>query len=171
MASVSVIMPVYNAAAHLEAAVQSVLHQTLQDLELILVDDGSTDELGGIVRYVERIQSEMNERNLALMDLLLGNMLSGAPIPSREMERLGLPEKGWYCVTCVRGGALRWAERAALAEGVRERFAAKMYITDIVGSGETVMISLLPAADGPVSMTMRCPAASTSSAMLSIWSW
>ena len=71
------------------------------------VDDGSTDELGGIVRYVERIQSEMNERNLALMDLLLGNMLSGAPIPSREMERLGLPEKGWYCVTCVRGGALR----------------------------------------------------------------
>ena len=111
-------------------------------------DDGSTDELGGIVRYVERIQSEMNERNLALMDPLLGNMLSGAPIPSREMERLGLPEKGWYCVTCVRGGALRWAERAALAEGVRERFAAKMYITDIVGSGETVMISLLPAADG-----------------------
>ncbi|MFR1267102.1 MAG: hypothetical protein ACLSCW_06825 [Gemmiger formicilis] len=30
---------------------------------------------------------------------------------------------------------------------------------------------VLPAADGPVSMTMRCPAASTSSAMLSIWSW
>lgn len=43
MASVSVIMPVYNAAAHLESAIRSVLDQTLKDLELILVDDGSTD--------------------------------------------------------------------------------------------------------------------------------
>lgn len=41
--AVSVIMPVYNAASHVEAAVMSVLSQTFADLELIAVDDGSTD--------------------------------------------------------------------------------------------------------------------------------
>lgn len=40
---VSVIIPVYNGAATLQAAVRSVLEQDLKDLELLLVDDGSTD--------------------------------------------------------------------------------------------------------------------------------
>ena len=39
----SVIMPVYNHAAYVPAAVRSVIDQTLGDWELILVDDGSTD--------------------------------------------------------------------------------------------------------------------------------
>ncbi|MEB3267960.1 MAG: glycosyltransferase [Leptolyngbya sp.] len=43
MPQVSVIIPSYNAIAHLPMAVQSVLHQTFTDYELIIVNDGSTD--------------------------------------------------------------------------------------------------------------------------------
>ena len=41
---VSVIMPVYNASRSLGAAVESVLAQSLANLEVIIVDDGSTDD-------------------------------------------------------------------------------------------------------------------------------
>lgn len=44
MARVSVVIPVYNIEKHLRQCLDSVAGQTLQDLEIICVDDGSTDE-------------------------------------------------------------------------------------------------------------------------------
>ncbi|MFC2040591.1 glycosyltransferase family 2 protein, partial [Chloroflexota bacterium] len=48
--TVSVVLPTYNRANTLGRAIQSVLKQTHENLELIVVDDGSTDNTEEVVR-------------------------------------------------------------------------------------------------------------------------
>lgn len=48
MNKVSIIMPIYNVADQLERAIQSALNQTYNNVEIILVNDGSTDKSGEI---------------------------------------------------------------------------------------------------------------------------
>lgn len=47
---ISVIIPVYNTAPYLREALSSITGQTLRELEIIVVNDGSTDGSGEIIR-------------------------------------------------------------------------------------------------------------------------
>ena len=48
MAEVSMIVPVYQVEKYIGQCIESVLNQTFQDFELILIDDGSKDQSGSI---------------------------------------------------------------------------------------------------------------------------
>ena len=50
MPKVSVVMPIYNAECYLRESLDSVVAQTLQDIEIVCVDDGSTDSSLEIIR-------------------------------------------------------------------------------------------------------------------------
>ena len=52
----SVVMPAYNTAQTIGAAIESVLAQTRSDFELIVVDDGSTDDTAACVEPYLRDQ-------------------------------------------------------------------------------------------------------------------
>ena len=71
MPKISVIMGIYNCAGTLEEAVGCILAQTVQDWELVMCDDGSTDETFEVAArlqqaYPEKIKLLQNERNRGL---------------------------------------------------------------------------------------------------------
>jgi len=49
-AKVSIVMPVLNCGPYLDEAIQSVLNQTHKDLELIIIDGGSSDSTGRVIK-------------------------------------------------------------------------------------------------------------------------
>ena len=68
MTSLSIVVPVYNVDAYLAECLDSLLHQNIDDLEVILVNDGSTDHSQEIIdRYVElypKIFCSVTQQNL-----------------------------------------------------------------------------------------------------------
>ncbi len=96
MPKISVIMPVYNGGKYLKEAIQSVLDQTYNDFEFIILDDGSTD---GSTRIVESFSDD----RIKLVKLGHGGIVStlneGLKISSGEYvirsdaDDVSLPER------------------------------------------------------------------------------
>lgn len=59
MSQVSVVIPTYNAENFLERTIESVIHQTYSDWELLIVDDKSTDKTRDIIKRYENYDSRI----------------------------------------------------------------------------------------------------------------
>jgi hypothetical protein len=98
MATVSVLMAVFNGEEYLSAAIESILRQTFTDFEFLVLDDGSTDSTLRILRrYAEhdrrlRVITRRNEGLVASLNELLG-LARGDFVARMDADDVALPER------------------------------------------------------------------------------
>ena len=71
---ISIIVPVYNSAFYLEAAIDSLQKQTCEKIEILLIDDGSTDGSSAICRAAAKDNS-----SIRIFHLYGNHAVSAAP--------------------------------------------------------------------------------------------
>lgn len=94
---VTVLLPVYNGEKYLHDAVESILNQSFQDYELLIVDDGSTDTSPLIIDRFDdaRIRVLHNRERLKLSGALNRGITEakGAYIARMDADDISLPER------------------------------------------------------------------------------
>ncbi len=94
--AVSVLMAVYDGARWVGAAVESLLAQTLADLEVVVIDDGSTDTTAEVLAAFRdpRLRVERRERAGLTRALTRALELAQAPLIARlDADDVALPER------------------------------------------------------------------------------
>jgi teichuronic acid biosynthesis glycosyltransferase TuaG len=127
MPAVSVIIPAYNAEAFLARAIDSVEAQTFRDFEIVVVDDGSTDGTGDVlrdlsgVRYIRQPHlGAAAARNRALEEA------TGALVAFLDADDEWLPEKLARQLEFMNdlGSSFSYTDSYILRGGRRERYSA-----------------------------------------------
>lgn len=96
---ISVIVPVFNASRYLQAALESILNQTYKNFELIVIDDGSTDNSYQIAKSLARTDSRLhvfkNKKNLNIIATLNRGvkLTRGQYIARMDADDIALPER------------------------------------------------------------------------------
>lgn len=139
MAEISVLMGIYNCADTLREAVECIRQQSCQDWELILCDDGSTDETASIAQTLAkedyRIRFLQNKKNQGLAATLnfCASVANGRFFarmdgddrcsPDRFKKELSLMQSGKYAV--VSCGMSFFDENGIFAEKLYKQFPEK----------------------------------------------
>jgi glycosyltransferase involved in cell wall biosynthesis len=97
--AVSVVMAVHNGMPYVEEAVRSMMNQTLREIEIIIIDDASTDETPQVLARLAgedpRIRTLTNETNLKLAaSLNRGLDVARAPLIARmDADDISMPHR------------------------------------------------------------------------------
>jgi len=90
-------MPVFNAEKFLAEAIESILSQTYRDFELLIINDGSSDRSGEIIKSYSdaRIRLFENESNIKLIATLNKgiDLSAGEYIARMDADDISLPER------------------------------------------------------------------------------
>lgn len=96
---VSVVIPAFNAGTYINEAIESILKQSYKNLELIIVDDCSTDDTWSIIQKIKkkhnRIRAFRNKSNRKLSHTLNKGIREsrGAYIARMDADDIALPER------------------------------------------------------------------------------
>ena len=96
---VSVIIPVYNVELYVEEAIQSIQKQTYKNIEIIIVDDNSSDKTYSIVSHLKkhysRIKLYKNEKNYQISTTLNRAFLNstGEYIVRMDGDDISMPDR------------------------------------------------------------------------------
>ena len=155
MIKVSAIIPTYNSARYLAEAVESALKQTLEEIEVVVVDDGSTDETESLmrgydlrVRYVRQPNSgvalarnrgikESRGRYVAFLDA------DDVWVPHKLERQLAALEKNRGCRACYTAFTVSTSDLLPIGINRSKRRGSALedllLIGNIVGTPSTVL--------------------------------
>jgi len=166
---VSIIVPVYNVEQYLEHCLESLLNQTLQDIEIILINDGSTDASGDICERFQKTDSRivLNHQANAGVSAARNAGLSRAtgdcigfvdpddwvePVMFERMYGLMEREKSDLCLcsyvmhkhgkTVSRDILVQFAQYIGQQETLQRELLLNLIASPDLGSGNTIMGSV-----------------------------
>lgn len=122
---ISVLLPVYNGAAYLEDAIQSILSQTYDNFELIIINDGSTDETVAVIQKFNdpriRYYTQKNQGLAATLNRAV-HLANGVYLARQDQDDISFPRRFEKQVTFLEshpnhGMVGTWAE---IWEGARK---------------------------------------------------
>lgn len=159
MPLVSVIVPVYNSEKYIERCINSLTFQTLQDIEIIVINDGSTDDSDNICKRLEKKDQRVHyffqenkgvsaARNKGL------NMATGEWITFVDSDDWVEPtmcEHAYRAAVNSDADIVMWAFWADVAEKSRKQHFVKLCPGDVTSSKTLIQSKIISRyADGDI---------------------
>lgn len=155
MATVSVVIPTYNDAGSVTDSIDSVLRQTHDDLELIVVDDGSDDDTTEVVRrYTDPrltyVRTGENRGASAARNTGI-EVASGEYVAFLDADDIWHPTKLEKQVSCLESRSAEWIavycdadyETTGLVDGLLERYKDLTGVGRGYEGGDELIVKLL----------------------------
>ncbi len=99
---ISIIIPTYNQAHCIEQSIRSILDQTYDNYELIIVDDGSTDDTEIVVRFIKDTRIHL---------LNLGTNF-GASVAKKQELKWQKGSRSLFRIATMNGYQKNWRKRS-----------------------------------------------------------